>query len=89
MKAVEGFSKEWYKEECKKEGGEPLEIETLDEAVVHLANMKNLTMENARISIQGSGNCDWVVFEDESVLFRYYGRAYDEAYINEHIRGKY
>ena len=30
-------------------------------------------------------NCDWIVFDDGSVIFKYYGSGYDGNIINEMI----
>lgn len=82
MEAVKGYTKEYYKTECIKEGGEPFLFSTLEEAAGHLANMTRYTMEIAEQGIKNDTNCDWVLFEDGSVIFRYYGRVYNREYID-------
>lgn len=81
MKAVEGYTKDDYKTECAAEGGKVFEFSSLDEAAGHLASMAGQTMEVAREGILNDTNCDWVLFADGGVLFRYYGRNYDKDHI--------
>lgn len=86
MKAVKGYSKDYYKKECAQEGGEAFEFSSMDQAAEHLANMGGYTLEAARAGIENDTNCDWIYFEDGSVLFRYYGRGYSTNYINQNLR---
>ena len=81
MKAVEGFTKEDYKKECAADGGEVFEFRTCEDAAKHLANMAGYAVEVAKEGILNDTNCDWVIFGDGSVLFRYYGVNYDKEYI--------
>lgn len=83
MKAVKGYSKEYYKKECIEEGGEPFEFNSLGEAASHLANMGGYAVEVAKQGIENDTNCDWILFEDGSVIFRYYGINYDKEYIDQ------
>ena len=83
MRAVEGYTKGDYKTECVAEGGEVFEFSSLDEAAGHIANMTGQTIEVARDGILNDTNCDWILFEDGGVLFRYYGRNYDQEYISK------
>lgn len=83
MKAVKGYTKEYYKTECIEEGGEPFEFNSLSEAAGHLANMGGYTVEVAKQGIENDTNCDWILFEDGSVIFRYYGINYDKEYIDQ------
>lgn len=44
--------------------------------------------EGGEVALDGilnDTNCDWIVFDDGSVIFKYYGRGYDESIINEMI----
>lgn len=82
MKAVKGYTKEDYRKECIEEGGEVFEFNSCSEAAQHLANMAGYTAEIAEEGIKNDTNCDWIIFEDGSVLFRYYGKNYDEDYIS-------
>ena len=45
--------------------------------------MPGSSKKEAVARIINDTNCDWVFFEDESVIFRYYGKGYDETIINE------
>ena len=40
-------------------------------------------LEDARNGILNNTNCDWILFEDGGVLFRYYGTNYDAEYIRK------
>ncbi len=81
MKAVKGFTKEDYKKECIADGGEVFEFASIGEAAESLASWMRCTEKVAEDGIRNGTNCDWIVFEDGSVFFRYYGRNYGEEYI--------
>lgn len=88
MKAVKGYTKEYYKAECIEEGGEPFEFSSFEEAARHLAYMGRYSVEIAKQGIENDTNCDWIFFEDGSVIFRYYGINYDKEYM-EKLRREY
>ena len=78
MKAVKGYTKNDYIAICKEEeGGEVFNFKSMCEAVEYISK------KEAVARIINDTNCDWVFFEDESVIFRYYGKGYDETIINE------
>lgn len=81
MKAVEGYTKEEYKKECEADGGEVFEFASLEEAAEKLADMKGYSAEDAEEGILNGTNCDWILFEDGTVLFRYYGKNFDKKHI--------
>jgi len=83
MKAVIGYTKEEYKKECEADGGEAFEFASLKKAAEQLANMKRCSTEDAEEGILNGTNCDWILFEDGTVLFRYYGRNFDKKDIEE------
>ena len=77
MKAVKGYTKSDYIAICKEEeGGEVFNFKSMDKAAEY-------SKKEAVAGIIDDTNCDWVFFEDESVIFRYYGRGYNETIINE------
>ena len=78
MKAVKGYTKHDYIMICKEEGGEVFSFASIDEAA-------ELPTDVALDGILNDTNCDWIVFDDGSVIFKYYGKGYDESIINEMI----
>lgn len=85
MKAVKGYTKNDYIAICKEEeGGEVFNFKSMCEAVEYIAKfLPGSSKKEAVAGIINDTNCDWVFFEDESVIFRYYGKGYDETIINE------
>lgn len=84
MKAVEGLKKHDYIVECKEEGGEVFGFDTIEAAAEYVEKMfPKMTKEEAIDGIKNNTNCDWVLFEDGSVIFRYYGKGYNEKYTDE------
>ena len=81
MKAVKGFTKEDYKKECIADGGEVFEFASIGEAAESLASWMGCTEKVAEDGIRNGTNCDWIVFEDGSVFFRYYGKNLDKPHI--------
>ena len=70
MKAAKGYTKNDYIVIC--------------EAVEYIVKfLPGSSKKEAVARIINDTNCDWVFFEDESVIFRYYGKGYDETIINE------
>lgn len=51
--------------------------------IAMLVSIREVARTNGETHIINDTNCDWVFFEDESVIFRYYGKGYDETIINE------
>jgi hypothetical protein len=85
MKAVKGYTKNDYIAICKEEeGGEVFNFKSMCEAVEYIAKfLPGSSKKEAVARIINDTNCDWVFFEDESVIFKYYGKGYDETIINE------
>ena len=85
MKAVKGYTKNDYIAICQEEdGGESFNFKSMNEAVKYFVKfMPGSQKKEAIARIKNDTNCDWVFFEDESVIFRYYGKGYDETIINE------
>ena len=81
MKAVEGYTKAEYKKECEANGGETFEFDSLKEAAEQLADMLGYSVEVAEEGILNGTNCGWILFEDGTVLFRYYGKNLDKTHI--------
>ena len=81
MKAVKGYTKNDYIAICKEEeGGEVFNFKSMCEAVEYIAKfLPGSSKKEAVARIINDTNCDWVFFEDESVIFRYYGKGYDET----------
>lgn len=80
MKQVKGYSKEYYIEQCAEEGGAPVEYKDMAEAVDALREIleergrADLTAEKIEDMIVDDTNCDWLLMEDGTVLFRDYRR---------------
>ena len=86
MKAVKGYTKHDYIMICKEEGGEVFSFASIDEAAGYFSMFGHeLPTDVALDGILNDTNCDWIVFDDGSVIFKYYGRGYDESIINEMI----
>ena len=86
MKAVKGYTKHDYIMICKEEGGEVFIFASIDEAAGYFSMFGHeLPTDVALDGILNDTNCDWIVFDDGSVIFKYYGRGYDESIINEMI----
>ena len=86
MKAVKGYTKHDYIMICKEEGGEVFSFASIDEAAGYFSMFGHeLPTDVALDRILNDTNCDWIVFDDGSVIFKYYGRGYDESIINEMI----
>ena len=86
MKAVNGYTKHDYIMICKEEGGEVFSFASIDEAAGYFSMFGHeLPTDVALDRILNDTNCDWIVFDDGSVIFKYYGRGYDESIINEMI----
>lgn len=86
MKQVEGFTKEYYIEECKNDGGVPILYANMQEAVEALCEYTRtreydefeLSEEDAKVVIKRSSNCDWILMDDGSVLWRSYPKIEKE-----------
>lgn len=86
MKAVKGYTKRDYIITCEKAGGEVFDFASIDEAANYFSIFgQELPTDTAFDRILNDGNCDWIVFDDGSVIFKYYGSGYDEDVINEMI----
>ena len=80
MKQVEGVTKEDYIKECRNDGGVPILYANMQEAVIALCeytrtrkyNEFELSKEDAEAGIRNSSNCDWILMDDGSVLWRRY-----------------
>ena len=72
MKAVKGYTKNDYIAICKEEeGGEVFNFKSMCEAVEYIAKfLPGSSKKEAVARIINDTNCDWVFFEDESVIFR-------------------
>lgn len=84
MKAVKGYTKTIILQSAKRKRAERSLISN------QCAKLSNILQNSCRVlqkeavaRIINDTNCDWVFFEDESVIFRYYGKGYDETIINE------
>ena len=61
-------------------------LKKIDEAAGYFSMFGHeLPTDVALDGILNDTNCDWIVFDDGSVIFKYYGRGYDESIINEMI----
>lgn len=86
MKQVEGFTKEDYIEECKNDGGVPILYANMREAVIALCeytrtrkyNEFKMSETDAEAGIRNSSNCDWILMDDGSVLWRSYPKIEEE-----------
>ena len=87
MKAVKGYTKNDYIAICKEEeGGEVFNFKSMCEAVEYIAKfLPGSSKKEAVARIINDTNCDWIVFDDGSVIFKYYGSGYDGNIINEMI----
>ena len=76
MKQVKGFTKEYYIEKCKDDGGVPILYSNMQEAVKALCEYSRtreyddfkLSEEKAEAGIKRSSNGDWILMDDGSVL---------------------
>lgn len=83
MLAVKGITMKDYRMECKEEGGEVFEFKTIRQAAKYLAEMTGITEQQAEEGILNDTNCDWVLFGNHKVYFRYYGSgSYNEEVID-------
>ena len=58
--------------------------QSIDKAAEYIVKFLPGSSKNEAVAgIINDTNCDRVFFEDESVIFRYYGRGYNETIINE------
>lgn len=86
MKQVEHYLKETYIEECKNEGGVPVLYADIHEAAkayckylrTRAYDEFEVSESDAEKSIQNSSNCDWVLMDDGSVLWRSYPQIEEE-----------
>ena len=86
MKQVKGFTKEYYIEKCKDDGGVPILYSNMQEAVKALCEYSRtreyddfkLSEEKAEAGIKRSSNGDWIVMDDGSVLWRSYPKIEEE-----------
>ena len=86
MKQAEGFTKEDYIEECKNDGGVPILYANMQEAVKALCEYTRIRKYNefemseadAEAGIRNSSNCDWILMDDGSVLWRSYPKIEEE-----------
>lgn len=86
MKAVKGYTKHDYTMICKEEGGEVFSFASIDEAAGYFSMFGHEVPTNIALDgILNDTNCDWIVFDDGSVIFKYYGSGYDGSIINEMI----
>ena len=85
MKAVKGYTKNDYIAICQEEdGGESFNFKSMNEAVKYFVKFMPGSLKKEAIArIKNDTNCDWVFFEDGSVIFRYYGKGYNETIIND------
>lgn len=78
MKQVKGYTKEDYVKQCVEEGGTPVEYKDMAEASDALAAIlkergrTGLTLAEIADRIIDDTNCDWLLMEDGTVLFRDY-----------------
>lgn len=90
MKAVKGYTKNDYIAICKEENGEVFEFKTMDEAAGYITKFApDFSKKEAIAGIKNDTNCDWVFFEDGSVVFKYYGKGYNETVISEMRKNGY
>ena len=66
MKAVRGYSKEYYRD--SERAPVILEFATVIAAARYLAEKYNGSVENMERFVLNDGNCDSVVFDDGSVI---------------------
>lgn len=70
MKAVKGYTKNDYIAICKEEeGGEAFNFKSMCEAVEYIAKfLPGSSKKEAVARIINDTNCDWVFFEDETII---------------------
>ena len=86
MKAVKGYTKSDYIAMAERGRGrrDLLISNQIAEAAEYIVKfLPGSSKKEAVAGIINDTNCDWGFFEDESVIFRYYGRGYNETIINE------
>lgn len=72
MKAVEGYKKDFYKQECWNIGGDVIEFPSIQKAAKNLSKLTGFSEDVAVESILDDTNCDWIAFDDGSVIRRCY-----------------
>ncbi len=72
MVAVIGYSKQYYIDDCINHNGKVVSFASLEEAISFMKKKYNVTTDDAKNSILNDTNCDWIVFEDNTVIFRNY-----------------
>lgn len=78
MKQVKGYSKAFYVEQCAEEGGTPVKYKNMAEAVAALREIlaarggTGLADTEIEDRIIDDTNCDWLLMDDGTVLFRDY-----------------
>lgn len=84
MRAVKGYTKHDYILFCKETGGEAFGFETLKDAAEYFRKFYiDLTERQATEMIETDLNGDWILFDDGSVIFEYYGKYYNEDVTDE------
>lgn len=86
MKQVEHCSKETYIEECRSEGGVPILYADIHEAAkayceylrTRAYDEFEASEDDAEKGILSSSNCDWVLMDDGTVLWRTYPQIEEE-----------
>lgn len=86
LKQVEGYSKEYYIEECKNDGGVPVVYADIHEAAKAFCEYLRTrdydeyeaSAADAEERILNNSNCDWILMQDGSVLWRRYPKIEEE-----------
>lgn len=94
MKQVKGYDKEYYIKECKEDGGSPVEFCDLYEAAQALCKYlktrgwdeADLSQGEAEDSILNDTNCDWILMDDGTVLWRRYPSIEEERACSGNVR---
>ena len=69
MKSAKGYTKENYTTRCEKSGGTVIHFESMKNAVEYYRILyPQRTESEAEKAIRNDTNCDWIVFDDGSVL---------------------
>ena len=80
MKAVKGYTKHDYIMISKEEGGEVFSFASIDGAAGYFSMFGHeLPTDVALDRILNDTNCDWIVFDDGSVIFKYYEEGMTKA----------
>ncbi len=69
MRSVKGYTKDDYTTRCEKLGGKVINFESMKNAVEYYRKLyPQKTESDAEKVIRNDTNCDWIVFEDGSIL---------------------